>query len=35
MGLIDTAAEIAEAEITNIGLNVKEALDQLGYELSG
>lgn len=35
MGLIDGAAERVEAEINNIGLNVKEALDQLGYELSG
>lgn len=35
MGLIDSAADMVEAEITNIGLNVKEALDQLGYELSG
>ena len=35
MGLIDGAAERVEAEINNIGLNVKDALDQLGYELSG
>lgn len=35
MGLIDAAADLVEAEIKNIGLNVKDAVDQLGYELSG
>ncbi|MBI4384035.1 MAG: NADH-quinone oxidoreductase subunit B [Nitrospinae bacterium] len=35
MGLIDGAADLLEAEINNIKLNVQDAIDQIGYELSG
>lgn len=35
MGLIDGAADLLEAEINNIKLNVRDAIDQIGYELSG
>ena len=35
MGLIEDAAGLVEAEVKNIGLNFKDAFEQVGYELSG
>jgi NADH-quinone oxidoreductase subunit B len=35
MGLIEDAAGLVEAEVKNIGLNFKDAFEQVGYDLSG